>query len=77
MLNPCTFMKYRFIVPRFQSQINHADEILKKLQPGDEDQSENIPVAVKGALDDIDEKFMQHNGINKICGAKCRTDMEQ
>ena len=67
MLNPRTFMKYRFIVPRFQSQINHANEILKKLQPGDEDQSvKNIPAAVKGALDDIDEKFMQHNGISKI-----------
>ena len=25
----------------------------------------------------IDEKFMQHNGISKICGAKCRTDLEQ
>ena len=38
---------------------------------------ENIPAAVKGALDDIDEKFKQHNGISKICGAKCRTDLEQ
>ena len=27
---------------------------------------ENIPAVVKGALDDIDEKFMQHNGISKI-----------
>ena len=55
-----------------------ADESLKKLQPGDEEQSfENIPAAVKGALDDIEEKFMQHNDISKICGAKCRTDLEQ
>ena len=51
----------------FQSQINHAAEILKKLQPGDEDQCVgNIPAAVKGALDDLDEMFMQHNGIRKI-----------
>ena len=50
----------------FQSQINPAADILKKLQPGDEDQSvKNIPAAVKGALDDIDEKFVQHNGIGK------------
>ena len=67
MLNPRLFMNYRFIVLRFQSQINHADEIMKKLQPGDEDQSgKNIPATVKGALYDIDEKFMQHNGISKI-----------
>ena len=26
----------------------------------------NIPAAVKGALDDIDEKFMQHDGISNI-----------
>ena len=38
------------ILLRFQSQIFHAEEILKQLQPGDEDQSgENIPAAVKGA----------------------------
>ena len=57
------------IVPRFQSQIYLADEILKQLQPGDVDQSgENIPAAVKGTLDDIDEKFMQHNDISKMVG---------
>ena len=50
-----------------QSQVYHTDEILKNLQPGDEDKSvENIPAAVKGALDDIDEKFMQHNGIRNF-----------
>ena len=50
------------IVLRFQFQINHADEILKKLQPEDENQSvANILAAVKGALDDIHEKFMQFN----------------
>ena len=39
---------------------------MKKLQPGNEDHPvENVPAAVKGALDDIDEKFMQHNGIGK------------
>ena len=66
MLNPCTFMNIN-IVPRFQSQLNHTNEILKKLQPGDEVQSfKNIPAAVKGASDDIDEKLMQHNDINKI-----------
>ena len=55
------------IVNRLQSQVYQADEILKKLLPGDEDKSiENIPAAVKGALDDMDEKFMQHNGISKI-----------
>ena len=39
----------------------------------------NIPAAVKGALDIIVEKFMQHNGISKMCGAKpkCKTDLEQ
>ena len=57
-------MKYKYC---FQSQIYHADEILKSLQPVDEDQSgKNILAAVKGALDDVDEKFMQHNGISKI-----------
>ena len=61
-----------------QSQIYPADEIIKKLQPEDEYQSfETIPAAVKGALDDVDEKFMQHNGISKINGMKCRTDLEQ
>ena len=36
---------------------------MKKLQT-----VENIPAAVKGALDDIDEKFMQHNGISETVG---------
>ena len=27
--------------------------------------------------DDIDEKFMQYNGISEMCGARCRTDLEQ
>ena len=52
--------------------------MVKKLQPGDVNQSvETITVTVKGVLDDIDEKFMQHNGISKVCGTKCRTDLEQ
>ena len=62
----------------FQSQIYHANQVMEKLQPGDVEQSVgNFPAAVKGALDDIDQKFMQHNDISKICGAKCRTDLEQ
>ena len=48
------------IVPCFQSQIYNADEIMKKQSV------ENILSAVKGALDDIDEKFMQHNDISKL-----------
>ena len=56
-----------------QSQVYQADEILKILLPGDEDKSiENIPAAVKGALDDIDQKFMQHNGINKLVNITSR-----
>ena len=44
------------IVPCFQSQTYNADETVKKLQPGDVNQSvENITVIVKGELDDIDE----------------------
>ena len=27
--------------------------------------------------EDIDEKFMDHNGVSKINGMKCRTDLEQ
>ena len=27
--------------------------------------------------EDIDEEFMEQNGISKMCGAKCRTDLEQ
>ena len=66
MLNIRTLLNIN-IITHFQSQIYQADEILKELQPGDEDQfGKNIPAAVKGALDDIDEKFMQHNGISKI-----------
>ena len=29
---------------------------------------ENIPAAIKGELDDIDEKLMLHFGISKIFG---------
>ena len=48
------------IVLYFQSQIFITDEIVKKQCV------ENIPLAVKGALDDVDEKFMQHNCISKL-----------
>ena len=27
--------------------------------------------------EDLDENFMKRNGISKICGVKCRTDLEQ
>ena len=27
--------------------------------------------------EDIDEEFMEHNGISKMCGAKCRTELKQ
>ena len=60
--NTCDYKartRYRLNKHLFQSQLYHADGILKQLQHGDEEQSvENIPAAVKGALDDIDEKFM-------------------
>ena len=77
MLNIRTLLNVN-IITHFQSQIYQADEIMKELQPGDVHHcAENITVTVKGALNDIDEKFMQHNGISKICGEKCRTDLEQ
>ena len=51
---------------------------MNELQPGYVDHSaENITVTVKGVLDDIEKKFMHHNGTSKVCGAKCRTDLEQ
>ena len=58
------------IFPCFQSQISNANEIMKKQSV------EDIPSAVKGELVYIDEKFMQHNDIIKICGAQCTTDLE-
>ena len=68
----------------FQSQINDAGTGELKVAVNtcqSEDPAkvvtENNPTAVKGALDDIDEKLMQHNGISKTCSAKCRTDLEQ
>ena len=49
----------------FQSQIYYAD-------------LGQIEVAVKNLQSkDIDEKFMKRNSISNICGAKCRTDLEQ
>ena len=27
--------------------------------------------------EDIDEEFIEHNGISKMCGAKCRTELKQ
>ena len=49
----------KYIVPCFQSQIYPPDEIVMKLEPRDVNQSVgNIPAAVKGALDDTDEKLM-------------------
>ena len=37
-----------------------------------------IEVAVKQLRpEDITERFMKENGINKMSGAKCRTDLER
>ena len=37
-----------------------------------------IEVVVKKLqAEDIDKKFMEHHGISKICGARCRIDLEQ
>ena len=54
------------IVLYFQSQIFNTDEIVKKQCV------ENIPSAVKGELDDIDEKFMQHNDISNLVDVTSR-----
>ena len=49
----------------FQSQIYYADH-------------GQIEVIVKKLQpEDIDEEFMEQNGISRMCGAKCRTELEQ
>ena len=47
----------------FQSRIYYAHEIQVSV--------------MKLQPEDIDDLFMDHNGIGKICGAQCRTDLEQ
>ena len=49
----------------FQFQIFYAD-------------AGEIEVAVKQLRpEDVTERFMEENGINKMSGAKCRTDLER
>ena len=49
----------------FQFQIFYAD-------------AGEIEVAVKQLRpEDLTERFMEENGINKMSGAKCRTDLER
>ena len=62
------YVLYIFICTFFfpsQSQIYYAD-------------LGEIEVIVKNLQpEDIDEEFMEHNGISKMCGPKCRTELKQ